>query len=72
MYRNKHRCYLTPAGWVAALEEEGLALSDQVTGEDSDSEVEVVGGSNMCLAQVMSCYPQESNNVLCGSPGHFT
>ena len=58
-YRNKHRCYLALVGWVAALEEEGLALPDQVTGEDSDSEVEVVGGLNMCLAQAMSCYQQE-------------
>ena len=56
VYRDKHRCYLTPAGWVAALEEEGLALSDQVTGEDSKSKVEAVGGLNMCLAQAMSCY----------------
>ena len=23
VYRDKHRCYLTPTGWVAALEEEG-------------------------------------------------
>ena len=34
-YRDKHRRYLTLAGRVAALEEEGLVLSDQVTGEDS-------------------------------------
>ena len=27
-YREKHRHYLVPVGWVAALEEEGLALSD--------------------------------------------
>ena len=58
-YRDKHRCYLVPAGWVAALEEEGSMLSDQVTGEDSKSKVEVVGGLNVCLAQVMSCYQQE-------------
>ena len=35
VYRDKHRCYLMPTGWVAALEEEGSVLSDQVTGEDS-------------------------------------
>ena len=58
-YRDKHRCYLMLAGWVAALEEEGSALSDQVTGEDSESKVEVVGGLNMCLAQVMSRYQLE-------------
>ena len=48
-----------PAGQVAALEEEGLALSDPVTGEDSKSEVEVVGGLNVYLAEAMSCYQQE-------------
>ena len=58
-YRDKHRCYLMPAGWVAALEEEGLVLSDQVTGENSESKVEVVGGLNVCLAQAMSHYQQE-------------
>ena len=41
---------------MAALEEEGSVLSDQVTGEDSESEVEVVGGINVCLAQAMSQY----------------
>ena len=34
VYRDKHRCYIVLTGRVAALEEEGLALSDQVTGED--------------------------------------
>ena len=43
IYREKHRCYPVPAGQVAALEEEGLASTDPVTGEDSKSEVEVVG-----------------------------
>ena len=56
MYREKHRHYPVPAGWVAALEKEGLALTDPVTGEDSESEVEVVGGLNIHLAQVMSHY----------------
>ena len=60
------------AGWVAALEEEGLALSDPVTGEDSESEVEVVGGLNVHLAQAMSCYQwEEQQCFMCGSPGHF-
>ena len=58
-YRDKHRCYLAPVGWVAALEEEGSVLSDQVTGEDSESEVEVVGSLNVRLAQAMSRYQQE-------------
>ena len=71
-YRDKHRCYLAPVGQVAALEEKGLALSDQVTGEDSESEVEVVGGLNMCLAQAMIHYQQEEQQCfVCGSPGHF-
>ena len=70
--RDKHRCYLMPAGQVAVLEEEGLALSDHVTGEDSESEVEVVGGLNVCLAQAMSCYQREEQQCfVCGSPGHF-
>ena len=71
-YREKHRCHFTPAGWVATLEEEGLALSDPVTGEDSESEVEVVGGLNVCLAQVMSHYQREEQQCfVCGLPGHF-
>ena len=58
-YREKHRCYLMPAGQVVALDEEGLALTDPVTGEDSESEVEAVRGLNVCLVQVMSCYQRE-------------
>ena len=58
-YREKHRHYLTLAGWVAALEEEGLALTDPVTEEDSESEVEAVRGLNVHLAQVMSHYQRE-------------
>ena len=58
-YRDKHRCYLVLVDWVAALEEEGLALTDPVMGEDSESDVEAVGGLNVCLAQVMSCYQRE-------------
>ena len=72
MYREKHRCYPVPAGRVAALEEEGLALADPVTGEDSESKVEVVGGLNMHLAQAMSRYQTEERQCfMCGSPGHF-
>ena len=71
-YRDKHRCYLALTDRVAALEEEGLALSDQVTGEDSKSEVEVVGGLNVCLDQVLSHYQwEESQCFVCGLPGHF-
>ena len=59
VYRDKHRHYVAPMGWVATLEEEGSAPSKQVTGEDSESEVEAVGGINVCLAQAMSQYQQE-------------
>ena len=59
VYREKHRHYLVPAGRVATLEEEGLALTDPVIGEDSESEVEAVGGLNVHLAQVMSHYQKE-------------
>ena len=72
VYRDKHRHYLAPAGRVAALEEEGLMLTDSVTGEDSESEVEAVGGLNVHLAQVMSCYQREEPQCfVCGSPDHF-
>ena len=72
VYRDKHWCYLVPAGRVAALEEEGSALSDHVTREDSESEVEVVGGLNVHLAQAMSRYQWEERQCfVCGSPGHF-
>ena len=71
-YREKQRCYLAPVGQVAALEEEGLALTDPVPGEDSESEVEVVGGLNVHLAQVMSHYQREDQQCfMCRSPGHF-
>ena len=59
MYREKHRCYPVPVGQVAALEEEGLALTNPITGEDSESEVEAVGGLNVLLAQAMSHYQRE-------------
>ena len=59
VYRDKHRCYVVPTGRVAAWEEEGSAPSEQVTGEDSESEVEVVGGINVHLAQAMSRYQRE-------------
>ena len=72
IYREKHRHYPVPAGKVAALEEEGLASTDPVSREDSESEVEAVDGLNMCLDQVMSCYQREEQKCLmCGSPGHF-
>ena len=72
VYRDKHRHYLMLAGRVAALEEERLALSDTVTVEDSESEVEVMGGLNVHLAQAMSCYQwEEQQCYVCRSPGHF-
>ena len=54
VYRDKHRHYIVPTGQVAALEEEGSTLSDHVTGEDSESKVEVAGGISVHLAQAMS------------------
>ena len=59
VYREKHRCYPALAGRVAALEEEGLVLTDPVSGEDSESKVEVIDGLNVHLAQVMSHYQRE-------------
>ena len=57
---------------MVALDEEGLALTDPVTGEDSESEVEAVGGLNVHLAQAMSCYQREELQCfVCGLPGHF-
>ena len=73
VYREKPRHYPVPAGRVAALEEEGLASTDPVSGEDSNSELEAVDGLNVHLAQVMSCYQREEQRCfMCGSPGHFT
>ena len=73
VYRDKHRHYVMPTGQVAALEEEGSTLSDQVTGEDSGSKVEAAGGISVCLAQAMSRYQwEEQQCFMCGSPGHFT
>ena len=72
-YREKHRCYPEPAGRVAALEEEGVASANPVSGEDSESEVEAVDGLNMHLAQAMIHYQREEwKCFMCGSPGHFT
>ena len=52
---------------MAVLEEEGLALTDPVTGEDSESEIEAVGGLNVYLAQAMSCYQREERQCfMCG------
>ena len=72
VYRDKHRHYVMPTGWVAALEEEGSMLSDQVTGEDSGSEVEAAGGISVCLAQAMNQYQREEQQCfVCGSLDHF-
>ena len=59
VHRDKHRCYIMPTGQVTALEEEWSVSSEQVRGEDSESEVEAVGGINVCLAQAMSQYQWE-------------
>ena len=72
-YREKHRHYPVPAERVEALEEEGVALANPVSREDSESEVEAVDGLNVCLAQAMSHYQRkEWKCFMCGSPGHFT
>ena len=63
-YREKHRCYPVPVGQVAALEEEGLALADPVTGEDSESKVEAVGSLNVHLAQVMTTTRHLDNGTI--------
>ena len=59
VYRDKNRHYLMLVGQVVALEEKGSVLPNRVTGEDSESEVEAVGGINVCLAQAMSRYQWE-------------
>ena len=54
---------------MAASDEEGLALTDPVAGEDSESKVEAVGGLSVCLAQAMSHYQREEKQCLmCGWP----
>ena len=73
VYREKNRHYPALAGRAAVLEEEGLASTNTVSGEDSESEVEAVDGLNVHLAQAMSCYQREEQKCfMCGSPGHFT
>ena len=73
VYRDKHRHYIMPTGRVAALEEEGSTLSNQVTGEDSESKVEAAGGIYVCLAQAISRYQREERQCfVCGLLGHFT
>ena len=72
IYREKHRHCPTLAGRVAALEEEGPASTDPVSGENFKSKVEAVDGLNVCLAEVMSRYQREEQKCfMCGSPGHF-
>ena len=45
---------------------------DSVSREESETEVEVVDGLNVCLAQVISCYQREEQKCfVCGSPSHF-
>ena len=71
-YREKHRHYPAPTGRAAALEEEGMALANPTSGEESESEVEAVDGINVCLAQVTSRYQREERKCfMCGSTGHF-
>ena len=57
---------------MAALEGEGVASTDPVSGEDSESEVEAVDGLNVHLAQAMTHYQREEKKCfVCGLPGHF-
>ena len=44
---------------MAALEKEGVALTDSIYGEESETKVEPVDGLNIHLAQAMSCYQRE-------------
>ena len=72
VYREKHRCYPVPVGRVAVLEKEGLMSTDSVSGEDSETEVNVVDGLSVCLAQAMSHSQREEQKCfVCGFPGHF-
>ena len=64
VYREKHRCYPVPTGQVTTLEEGGLALTDPVTKEDSESEVEVVGGLNVHLTQARQPLPEGGVTVF--------
>ena len=57
VYREKHRCYPVPVGRVAALEEEGLALTDPVSGEDCKSEVESVDERRAEVFRVWVTWP---------------
>ena len=58
-YQEKHRHYPVPTGRVTTLEEEGVALADPTSGEESGLEVEAMDGINMHLAQAMSHYQRE-------------
>ena len=72
VYQEKHRHYPMLTGRVVTLEEEGVALANPTSGEDSKSEVEAVDGLIMHLAQVMSHYQREEwKCFMCGSPGYF-
>ena len=52
--------------------EEGAASADPASGEKSESEVEVMDGINVRLAQALSHYQREEQKCfVCGSPGHF-
>ena len=71
-YQEKHRHYPALTGRVAALEEEGTALANPTSGEESESEVEAMDGINVHLAQATSHYQREDwKCFMCGSPGHF-
>ena len=53
-----------PTGRVAVLEEEGVASANPTSGEDSESEVEVVDGLNVHLAQDDELLSEERVEML--------
>ena len=68
----KVQVFPRPMSRVAALEKEGVVLTDPISGEELETEVEAVDGLNIHLAQVMSRYQKEEQKCfVCGSPSHF-
>ena len=59
------------AGWQP-WRKRGWHYLTRSQGRTPESEVEVVGGLNVCLAQAMSCYQREEQQCfMWGLPGHF-
>ena len=71
-YQEKHKCYPALIGRVVTLEEDGMALANPASREESELEVEDVDGINVHLAQAMIRYQREEQKCfMCGSTGHF-